>query len=740
MPGESKVDPDIFFPGTAPSPNGNGHKPKTGSLIKGADDRFTDARLAETVAAEVLKNRFIWASGLGWLEWDGRRWCRSTDVSVIEALRQYVLDRFNAAVAALKKDQGPMADVDGWRGLLAAGRLRAVRDLARGIVEHRVDELDGNPDLLNTPDGVIELRTGEVRKHDPSLLQTKITSGSYKPGIGLPDWAKALEALHEPERVWLQARIGQAITGHTTPDGIMPICQGSGENGKSLVLTDGLVPALGDYASMASPKLFQGSKSEHSTERAELRGQRLLIAEELTEGRSIDITALKQVQDVGRITARFIRQDNFTFTTSHSLFCTTNYVPVINETDHGTWRRLALLKFPFTFRKASEPLDAANDRRADQTLKARIKANDQRQHDAIVTWAVQGAIRWYQEGPGVLAVTERIAADTLGWRSEADRVLGYWHECLTPDRDACVITTELRDHFNEWLTTNGHNAWSKELFGPRFLAHNETVKHGVEETQARSTKGLRRRPGAWGEPPGKFRVYRGVRYTDPSDQQEQEDGTSGTTSEKKHTESADLGDVPRGRSGRSTASEGHEDPVNRWREERCNIGVVVSANADLYEDFTAWLVETGGQEMTSQKFLARLRKLGHVAVEKRSGYRVGLCLKPRTDPPDADVHAAVTTLRLGGLLERRSRSDGDGGIAWRKKLKQSLKPAPAFRASDWTWLQRPAPPDFSPPEPEVVGQCRTCGGEVVETSRWRDEHPACRTWPSTGSEYGKKGD
>jgi putative DNA primase/helicase len=75
----------------------------------------------------------------------------------------------------------------------------------------------------------------------------------------------------------------------------MPVLQGAGENGKSLLTTDGLVPALGDYALVASPKLFQFSKgSEHSEERATLRGRRLLIAEELTEGGSIDVTALNR--------------------------------------------------------------------------------------------------------------------------------------------------------------------------------------------------------------------------------------------------------------------------------------------------------------------------------------------------------------------------------------------------------------------------------------------------------------
>ena len=329
----------------------------------------------------------------GW-RWDGRRWAGATDVEVTEAVRTYALHRFAEVVEAHRDGQATKQTVDGWRSMLSAGRERAVLALARGIAGRKIEELDADPDLINTPAGVVDLRTGELSPHDPALAMTKITSGSYRPGFAHPDWSKALEALPEPEREWLRARIGQGITGHTTPDGIMPVLQGTGENGKSSVTTDGLVPALGDYASMASPKLFQASKgTEHSTERAELRGKRLLIAEELTEGRSIDVTALKQIQDVGVITARYVCQDNFTFRTSHSLFTTTNYVPVVSETDHGTWRRLALLRFPYTFRKPGEPLTGDNDRAGRPGLKARIKANADGQHDAIVTWAVEGAVQ-----------------------------------------------------------------------------------------------------------------------------------------------------------------------------------------------------------------------------------------------------------------------------------------------------------------------------------------------------------
>jgi P4 family phage/plasmid primase-like protien len=435
-----------------------------------ADDTFSDARLAETIADDVLADQFMWVSGLGWMGWDGRRWDDATDVEVTEVVRQYALDRFREVLDEIRTaGQANSNAVDGWRSMLSAGRMRSVLALARGIVERKADELDADPDLINTATGVVHLKSGELLPHDSAFLMTKITSGSYRPGFTHPDWTKALDALPTSEREWLQVRIGQGITGHRTPDGVMPVLQGSGENGKSLLTTDGVVPALGGYATLASPKLFQSSKgSEHSTERAELRGKRLLIAEELTEGRSIDITALKQIQDVGMITARYVHKDNFTFKASHSLFTTTNYIPVVNETDHATWRRLALLIFPYTFRKPGEKLQGKSDRAGDPTLKARIEHNTDSQHDAIVTWTVEGAMRWYANPATSLAKTAKVETDTRAWRADADRILGFWEERLIADRDACILTTDMLEAFNSWLRSNGHNEWSKELFGPRF--------------------------------------------------------------------------------------------------------------------------------------------------------------------------------------------------------------------------------------------------------------------------------
>jgi P4 family phage/plasmid primase-like protien len=380
------------------------------------NDEFSDNVLAEYISDDLMTDRHVWIKGIGWMIWDGRKWCGCSDESVMEDIRTYCIDQLAQAIEALKADKSLHPVADGWRSMLKRHRTSNVMAVCKGIMERHINDLDSDTDLINTPDGVVDLETGQVIPHSPILMMTKMTRGSYRPGTTHPDWDKALEALPKKERDWYKIRVGQGITGHRTPDGIMPILHGEGENGKSALSTDGLVPALGDYASMASPKLFTAGKgNEHSTERADLRGKRLVIAEELPEGRSIDVAALKQIQDVGRIRAHYMYQDNFEFATSHSLFQTTNYQPVINETDHGTWRRLALLVFPYLFRKPGEDVVGDWEKPGDPTLKQRIELNESGQHDAIVTW--QSKAQW----PGTRTSTTACRSPT---RSQTTLVPG----------------------------------------------------------------------------------------------------------------------------------------------------------------------------------------------------------------------------------------------------------------------------------------------------------------------------
>ena len=235
--------------------------------------------------------------------------------------------------------------------------------------------------------------------------------------------------------------------------------------------------------------------------------------------------------DVSHIKARHVHKDNVTFAASHSLFVTTNYVPVVSETDHGTWRRLVLLKFPYSYRKSAGECVRPTDRIGDPTIKLRVQEGTGGQHDAIVTWAVEGSLRWYADPADALTPTEKIAADTLQWRITADRILGFWTERLIADPGAdgasapCILAEEMTETFNLWLKGNGHEQWSRETFTPRFAEHQETTRHGVERRRTAALANVSRRPldGSFGiqkAAPKQTYVWTRVRFRTEADQHE----------------------------------------------------------------------------------------------------------------------------------------------------------------------------------------------------------------------------
>jgi P4 family phage/plasmid primase-like protien len=488
-------------------------------------EMFADAVIAELVVRDVLDGKFVWVSGLGWMRWGGKRWIVCPDPDVVEAVRSWV--RRMLSVIVVRKRRGPGDPYyDGWAKMLGKIKVNNVLAFCMGMVSRGAGELDANPDLLNTPDGIVDLRDGTVREPDPGEMMTKITSGSYRPGYKHPDWELALGAVavDDGETLeWFQTRVGQGITGHRSPDGVNVVLQGGGQNGKGVLVSDGLVPALGDYAELASHKLILGSESEHSEEMASLQGKRFLVAEELTEGKALNVAAIKRISDVGTITARHVYQRNMTFRATHTLFATTNYIPVVNETDWGTWRRLVMLCLPYTYVESAKAQVKDTDRVGDSRLKARIEAGADGQHDAAVTWAVDGARRWYRRGAEALAPSAWVVAKTEAWRGSADRISSFWADVLWVETDKCILGDELFEAFNEWLAGNGHKPWGREMFESRFESHQVTLRHGVEKRRMRTPTGVSRhiRSDDWKpvalDSSKQHRVWLGVRFATSDD-------------------------------------------------------------------------------------------------------------------------------------------------------------------------------------------------------------------------------
>jgi putative DNA primase/helicase len=370
-------------------------------------------------------------------------------------------------------------------GLRFAGKVAALQRVARGVLERDQSEFDAHPDLLNAGNGVVDLRTGDIRPHDPRLMFSKVTEVDYVPGATHPDWETALTALPEDVANWMQVRFGQASTGHATQDDVVPFLRGGGANGKSTML-DGVTRALGDFSVMVPDKVLLASPSDHPTEMMTLKGARFAYIEELPEGDYLNAQRLKKAAGTDAMTARYIGQDNVTWDATHSLFVTTNYEVQVDAVDYGTWRRLALVLFPYTF-DGSDP-----EHPNDPTLRKRILEGDSGQHEAVLAWLVDGAAVWYDSGQVIPPAPDSVKTDTSKWRHDANYAAQFMDEMLELAPDSAVRSSDVYAAFQDWAESKGVRRWGERLFWTRARQHEWFTDGEIEKPDTSSrTAGYR---------------------------------------------------------------------------------------------------------------------------------------------------------------------------------------------------------------------------------------------------------
>lgn len=192
----------------------------------------------------------------------------------------------------------------------------------------------------------------------------------------------------------------------------------------------------------------------------DLLGLRLGVMEELNDGHKLDVAKMKRFQGTGRITARRMRCDPVEFAPSHTLVVTTNYKPVVPDTDHGTWRRLGLVPFPKRFGDGGEPVD--------RELRARVLGH--KAQEAVLAWLVEGAQAWIANGQQLAPLPEAIESATREWREGCDLIAAFLSECVSVEDDKFTDVEQLARAFNARLP-EGTQRWSVRTFSERFEQH-----------------------------------------------------------------------------------------------------------------------------------------------------------------------------------------------------------------------------------------------------------------------------
>ena len=401
--------------------------------------------------------RYVAAWGR-WLVWDGHRW-RTEDTLAATDLIRCVCRH-----AAVHADNPKIA-----AKLATSGTVGGVERLARADRRHAATtaEWDADPWLLNTPGGVVDLKTGRQRSHDRADRMTKITTAT--PSGDCPIWRQFLAEVTGGDadlQAYLQRMAGYTLTGSTQEHALF-FLYGTGANGKS-VFVNTLATILGDYAANAPIDTFMETRTDrHPTDMAGLRGARFVAAIETEQGRRWAESKVKNLTGGDKISARFMRQDFFEFFPQFKLVVAGNHNPAIRNIDEAMKRRLHLI--PFTITVPPE--------RRDKHLQQKLLA----ERDGILAWAVQGCLDWQRLGrldppQQVLEATEEYF--------EAEDALGRWlDERCVREANAKSLSAELFTDWKQWADAAGEFIGSQKRFSDLLITR------GIEKW--RNPSGLR---------------------------------------------------------------------------------------------------------------------------------------------------------------------------------------------------------------------------------------------------------
>ncbi len=384
-----------------------------------------------------------------WLVWDGGRWAHDTTGQAQRWMKS-IARRITADAIALEEGKERSAAMNLARRAESSAGVSGALTLAGTEAEVVVtpDDLDADPFLVNCRNGTLDLRTGELRDHDPADLLTKMTGAAFDPGASGMAFTGFLERVQpdQPMRAYLARLTGLALEGRVAAH-ILPIHWGSGANGKSTFI-DVVMAALGDYADAADPELLTARAFDaHPTGVADLFGLRLAVLHESDHGRRLAEGTVKRLTGGDRIKARRMREDFWHFTPSHTFAMLSNHKPVISGTDEGVWRRVRLVPWDVV---------VPEDER-DEHLGERLAL----ELDFVLAWLVTGYRDWRAHG---LDEPKKVTEATDSYRAESDALARFVDQrCLTGPHWR-VRSSHLFAGWQKWCAGEGEEPGTQTAF------------------------------------------------------------------------------------------------------------------------------------------------------------------------------------------------------------------------------------------------------------------------------------
>ena len=422
---------------------GESYKPKS----------FSELGMAE-LFYEKYKDVVRYNKGTDWLVWNGQVWeinelaAQNKYVEFLHKVKKESLDELNVAYGGAINNEAKVKEATKFINFVtsmeSANKISSVLKIARGFMEISISELDKNPFDLNTPKGIIDLRTSILSPHNPTNVCTKITSVSAS-DEGKELWEELLSTVTLGDKEYqkfLQVLCGATTIGRVFNEALV-IAHGDGHNGKSTMFNV-IFRVLGNYSGKIPAESLTTKAKNTKVDLAELFSKRFILASETEEGQRLSNQMLKQIASTDAITGEKKYHDPFVFEPTHTALLYTNFLPRLGSLDNGTKRRIIIC--PFNAKIKSPKKDFADQLYA--------KAGGY-----VLKWLVEGAREFISNNYN-LPPCKATSSAKEEYISENDWLASFIDDC-------CVIgdieqqgAAELYKSYKQWCIDVGNYAKS----------------------------------------------------------------------------------------------------------------------------------------------------------------------------------------------------------------------------------------------------------------------------------------
>ena len=412
-----------------------------------------------------------------WLIWDSGHWDRDTGAKIANLARFTIRKIYQEASDEPDKEKRKELVNHGMRSE-AEHHFNAMIHFAESEpgIPVRAHDLDSDQWLFNVSNGTINLKTGELLKHDPADLLTIIVPIDYDPEAKCPLWLSFLDQVTsgDAELVeYLQRAVGYSLTGDTKSQALF-LLYGLGSNGKS-TFTMLIRRLMGNYGErldaddlMLKDKRFGGGPKEGI---ANLRNKRYVVGSELQDGRRLDVSLIKDMTGGETIKGRRLYEHEIEFMPTYKLWLYGNHKPVIGDSTLSIWRRMKQISFNVTI----------PERDIDPDLPSKLEA----ELPGILAWAVKGCLDWQEHG---LREPAAVTSATANYRHDQDILGDFIEDCCILEILATIPKSDLKDLYGKWCQDNSIEPVTQKTFKARL------VEKGITEGRI-----------------GKSRYWRGIR-------------------------------------------------------------------------------------------------------------------------------------------------------------------------------------------------------------------------------------